>query len=1398
MNDLTPPPSRWFSASAFAMRWLLRLLLAVLLVLTLAWGALQFWIVPRISDLRPQLEMLAGRALGVPVRVADITARSGGLVPSFELRDVRLLDAQGREALHLPRVLAALSARSLLRMDFEQLYIEQPVLEVRRTRDGRLLVAGLAFSSGAAGADSPAADWFFSQHEFVIRGGKVRWVDEQHAAEPLELGEVDFILRNSARRHDMRLDATPLAGWGDRLHLAGQFRRPLLSTRAGSWADWDGQIFADFPRVDVSVLRRYARFGVEVHEGRGALRAWIDVSRGALVGGAADLALAQVTATLGPDLEPLALQSVAGRVGGKLLAGGFQIFTQGLQFETREGLQWPGGNLAVSHTRAEGRTPALGELRADRLDLAVLSQIASRLPLGTATHALLHSHAVKGVVQTVQARWQGSLTAPDLYELRGRVEGLEVAALPAPLSSIPRAVATGTPGTPAPPGLPGLRGATLDLDMNQAGGKVRLAIEKGALDLPGVFEDPLLPLDRLTADAQWQVQGARIVVSQLSAKFANPDAEGEFSGSWQTSDPARAASGSRFPGVMDVQGRFTRADGARVHRYLPLGVPAEARHYVRDAVIKGSVSDLAVRIRGDLYNIPFSDPAQGEFRFAGKVRNGTLAYVPRGLQARDQAPWPALTDLNGELVFDRSTMRVLGATGRLAGAPGLQITRAEAQIPDFMHTTTVVVSVEAKGPVSEVLGIVNGSPLGDMTGKVLARTTASGDAGYRLQLKLPVHALEKSQVLGSVTLAGSDVRMMPTAPLLGRARGLVTFSESGFAIAGGQARMLGGDLRLEGGSRVPQPGANEASVLLRAQGNFTAEGLRQTPELGFVARLAQQASGGAAYAAVLGFRRGLPELSVSSNLQGLALSLPAPLTKAADAALPLRFENTLVRDGAPPAAGGLLRLHDQVQLDLGRLVSLAYVRDIAGPEPRVLRGSIGVGLAPGESAPMPEEGVVANISLANVNMDAWEAVLSKAAGTSLATQAAPGASAGTNGTSNGTAALGYLPTVMAVRAAELAVGGRKLHQVVIGGARDGLTWRASVNATQLNGYVEYRQPSGAGPGRVYARLARLTVAPGAATEVEALLDKQPAAIPALDIVVEDFELRGKKLGRVEIEAINRGGNSANREGAPREWRLSKFNIGVPEATFTATGNWVETGAQAGTAESSQPGRDATDRRRTVMNFKLEIADSGALLARFGMKDVIRRGKGRLEGQVAWAGSPLSPDYPSLGGQFNVNVESGQFLKAEPGLAKLLGVLSLQSLPRRLSLDFRDVFSEGFAFDFVRGDVKIAQGMATTNNLQMKGVNAAVLMEGRADIARETQDIRVVVVPEINAGTASLVMAVINPAVGLGTVLAQMFLRRPLMQAATQQFHVEGTWADPRITKVAATPPAADNREGAKP
>ncbi|MES1161522.1 MAG: AsmA-like C-terminal region-containing protein, partial [Rhizobacter sp.] len=319
----------------------------------------------------------------------------------------------------------------------------------------------------------------------------------------------------------------------------------------------------------------------------------------------------------------------------------------------------------------------------------------------------------------------------------------------------------------------------------------------------------------------------------------------------------------------------------------------------------------------------------------------------------------------------------------------------------------------------------------------------------------------------------------------------------------------------------------------------------------------------------------------------------------------------------------------------------------------------------------------------------------------------------------------FMPDTIALRVQELVAGQRRLTHVSAGMSQDAGVWRANVDADQLGGYIEYRVPTRRGGaatagGRVYARLARLSLPKGEDEQVEALLDQQPATMPALDVVVDNFELRGKKLGRVEIEALNRSGPQG------RDWQLSKFNLSTPEAQLTATGHWAATGA----APLRGAPTPAAASRRAVMDFKLQIADSGALLDRLGTKGVVRGGKGQLSGQIAWVGSPFALDYPTLAGQINVAVDSGQFLKVEPGAARLLGVLSLQSLPRRLSLDFRDLFQEGFAFDSITGDVKIAQGVAVTNNLRMRGVQALVLMEGNADIERETQDLRVVVVPEI--------------------------------------------------------------------
>ncbi|MES2414279.1 MAG: YhdP family protein [Pseudomonadota bacterium] len=1362
---------RWLASSARGLVWFI---LAIWLLFTASWGVLHGWIVPRIGEFRPRLEQEASKALGVPVRIGQITARSEGLIPSFELRDVVLLDPQGRDALRLPRVLAALSPTSLWGKGFEQLHLDQPQLDVRRTADGRIYVGGLDVSQNRADSHE-AVDWIFSQKELSIKGGTVRWTDELRDVPPLELAGVDAILKNGRRSHSMRLDATPPSAWGERFSTRGIFRQPLLSANPGDWNEWSGQLYGEFSRIDVSLVKQYINlekaFGVELRTGNGSLRAWADVDNGQVQGGTFDVALAGVDARMGRLLEPLALQAVTGRFGGRQLADGFELSTEGLRFRTGDDLIWPGGNLTLVYTGTEGQSDQRGELKADQLDLAALAQIARRLPLGTATHALIASYAPKGLVQTVEARWQVPLSGPLTYAAKGRVSGLELASLP---------YGGTTPGPNA--GRPGISGASIDFDLTHDGGKAGLSITKGAIDLPGIFEDPRIALDQLSMDAQWKTDGEKIETQLRNVKFSGADAEGVAQVGWRSGDtPAHSM------GVIDLQGSLSRGNGARVHRYLPLVLPERVRHYVRDAVVQGDVSDVRFRVKGPVDEIPFSNPSHGEFKVTARVKNGSFAYVPKSVQGKDQLPWPALADVQGELVFNRLALEVNGVTAKVEALAGLQITKADARIADLMHGAELDLNARLKGPLADAIGFVNLSPVGVMTDQVLAKTVAAGEADYSIRLAVPLGTVEKTKILGTVSLPGNDVQFTPAAPALSRLRGSVAFSERGFNVPSAQARLLGGDVRFEGGTRpVPrQPGspatasqaAAETMVSFRAQGNLSVEGLRQAKDLGIVSRMAQSASGSTSYSATLGFRRGAAEVVVASNLQGLALNLPPPFAKTADAQLPLRYENVLLRDSLLPGQ----KLQDQLTLSAGRLASISYVRDLSGPEPRVLRGAMAVGLEPGEAVATPENGVAANINLSKVDIDAWEKILATPAETSTV-------NAGGRAMFSG-AALGYLPNQMAIRAKELVVEGRHLNDVVVGGTREGLNWRANISAAELNGYLEFRQPGGAGvqgAGRVYARLSRLSLGQSSASDVENLLEEQPANIPALDIVVEDMELRGKKLGRIEIDAVNRSASVIARDTAVREWRLNKFNVIMPEAVLTASGNWAAVNAQA-SVTASRNQRPVAERRRTVMNFRLDIGDSGELLKRFGMADVIRRGKGRMEGQVAWIGSPLSFDYPSMSGQFNVNIESGQFLKADPGIAKLLGVLSLQSLPRRLTLDFRDVFSEGFAFDFVRGDVNITQGIAATNNLQMKGVNAAVLMEGNADIAKETQDIKVVVVPEINAGTASLIATVINPAIGLGSFLAQYFLRRPLIQATTQEFHIDGSWANPQITKVERKP-----------
>ncbi|MEY2952473.1 MAG: hypothetical protein RLZZ401_560, partial [Pseudomonadota bacterium] len=770
-----PSPSRLLRAGAGIARWLFGVLLASWLLLIAGWGLLHGWIVPRIGDYRELIEQQATQRLGLPVRIGQVSAESVGWVPSFALRDVRLQDAQGRDALALGRVVLVLSPQSLLQFGFEQLTIEQPELDIRRALDGTVTVAGIDVSAGAAGGgDSAALEWLLDQKELLISQGKIRWTDAQRAAPAVALTGVNFLMRNSVRRHSFRLDAQLPPDWGGQgVTATAQFRQPLLTLRSSKWQEWEGRAYAMAAQVDVAQLGRYLDLGTHRVQGKGAVRLWTDIRRGQLTAATVDLALAEASARLGPQLEPLVLRTLTGRLSATRLPKGVELTTEKLQFMVSDGRQWPGGNVKLRWLDATATQPIKFELHADRLDLAAVRQIAGQLPLGSAVHQALNTYAPRGLVDVIDASWQlpaeesGALR----FSARGRVEAVHIAAGP---------VAKAAGAVKPELGTPGVQGADLDFDLNQSGGKARLALRRGSLEFPGMFAHPLIPVDQLSADLQWQVvpgkAGSKVSVQANRVRFANADAEGEAQASWHTSDAAKSGARSRFPGVLDLQGSLSRFDAAQLWRYLPLVIATPARDYVHAAVLQGRASGVKFKLRGELYEMPFVDPQAGEFRVSADIQNATYAYIPAwSAEPSGAAPpvrqWPALTQLSGQLVLDRTNLHFHGANARVEGLSGIQLLRGEAQVANLGQNLLVQVSADARGPMAEALALVNSTPIGSWTGQVLQNASATGPADLRLRLTLPIAEMEKARVQGTLTFAGNDVRLAPEVPAFSRVRG---------------------------------------------------------------------------------------------------------------------------------------------------------------------------------------------------------------------------------------------------------------------------------------------------------------------------------------------------------------------------------------------------------------------------------------------------------------------------------------------------------------------------------------------------------------------------------------------------------------------------------------------------
>ena len=659
------------------------------------------------------------------------------------------------------------------------------------------------------------------------------------------------------------------------------------------------------------------------------------------------------------------------------------------------------------------------------------------------------------------------------------------------------------------------------------------------------------------------------------------------------------------------------------------------------------------------------------------------------------------------------------------------------------QTKIDIADLRAANPVLRINGSVTGqssdfiryivdSPLDVTLDHPLAGIDVGGAGRLTLNLELPLGKPDAIKVSGEYAVENGRVQFSDGTPPLERVSGKIQFSGREVTAPALIGELLGGPAHFV-------VGTPDGRLHVDGQGSIDLALLRTAyPKLSLLTRV----SGNTDWKVAVNAQPGGMAWVLDSSLKGAIVDLPAPVGKSASEALELRVERRVSEPGRDVLMGGY-----------GKLASFVVERKLAPTGATAERGLLALGGGP---AVPDRQGFWIRGSVDALDADAWIRLKEQM----------------DTGSANEALSLSGVD----VSIGALNVFGRVFKDLRVGGTRAGAEWQIDLRGRELTGSAHWQAAASGRPnGRLVARLQQVTAPPTAATpgassapRIDAPLAANPW--PALDIVAESFTVRNHELGKLELLAQPRDA----------DWRIEKLKLSSDDGALTANGWW----------------RNSRATQQTELEFDLDVRDAEQYLARFGVPGGPRRAPTQLRGQLTWAGSPLDFNHATLSGAFSLETGPGQFTQVDPGIGKLLGILSLQAIRRRLAGDYQDLFGQGFVFDEITGKMRIKDGVIRTDDLRISGPSARVTIAGDADVAHETQNLSVRVQPTLSGtvslGAAALMLAnpLIGAAIGAGSYLAQAIMQDPIEQMFSQRYMVTGSWADPQVERgsaVAARP-----------
>lgn len=859
-------------------------------------------------------------------------------------------------------------------------------------------------------------------------------------------------------------------------------------------------------------------------------------------------------------------------------------------------------------------------------------------------------------------------------------------------------------------GAPAIDGLNGHFEVTESGGEIlfdtpSLAVEFG----PSLYDAPLTP-QSASGRVVWQLSEQQVYVyaDHLQLGFV----DGKVAGGFQLWLPLQGDLTGQLLLNLSIDDLAFAG-----HSYLVPNVAGQGtRDWLAHALGKGRIPNGNLLLFTELT----AHPNTVTELYLG-IQNGELKYL---------ADWPQLTELKGDLWLDNHGLSVAVASGKSLGG---SLHQGAVHMP-LVSPLTLSVGLQQKGQASEVFRYFTESPLQEIVNHGLDHWQLNGQEQLNLALQIPLGGDAKLAVQADTHLQDVDLHMADVGLSFNQINGSLGFSSG----RGLYSKNL--DARLwQQAMQVQVKSDMEAGMVtdFAFRGSLASAGLKDWLKLDFLSPLTGNTPVTGKFA--LDTRAGHDShLDVNSDMQGLAIDLPAPFGKTPQQARNLNVNVSLAKKQV-------------IRIGYDTVLNLA----LALRKGQLQGGQIFIGSTP---AFVPgEPGIEVAGHLNDVNVEEWQAAIERIM------QAMPARDSSASVKDAG-------PVDSPLRHIDVSVDRIRYQQYEVENTHflideSNANWQISTDSPLVKGIIRFPHVGPIALDLDYLHLpapdASSAVAPAAdaaaAPAVDVLAGFDPHNLPAVDAKVKEIFVGPRNYGQWDVEL------RSNQQGA----RLHINSASIKKLNIAGNVDWTLIN---GIHDS-------------VLSLKLNTTDVGGIQRAWQMKAAVEAEKGQASADVNWRGSPAGFNLASLKGVVDMRMEKGRFVEVKDADAlKAFGALNFGTISRRLTLDFSDLYQSGVHFDSVRGKATVDNGLITiVDTLKMDGPGVKFATSGTVNLnTKQLNQELFVTIPVSSSLPLVAILAGLAPPVAASIYVGEKLVGNEIERFTSASYTMTGSWEDPKL------------------